>query len=418
MGDNNCSYRDRLESPFIVGRTMGEHRPLCLRKTARHTVSVTNSSVTKPSNSLRPSLDKPGGFCKIYHGHKMDQRLQAYVDTNIKIPGAGTVFRTTEVPPNGDTLLPPTRQITEAICGMHHEEQRFRLGSSRPFPLVTDQSVQDVLLNQVVPLLNLVIQTRYKNTITNANLPPRARPLEVANNVSNSQTRHYFESVDSNEEQPLEEAQDQFFFPCWARPAPAFLDAKFKPSGLADFALINSPASRDVDKNVIRAHCEAYLPWVYQTEEIREIYNGPWWLVNEDAPYDFQINESYEISHVNVMLKMAFGQINSLGSKIGFFTNTSVLVFYFYFDGVRDIDRGPGNENNAPPINIPNRNSGLVLSKPIAFDDPCLLVCLQGMTFLALDVEKWAARGSDKRMVDILAPGDELEQIIPLAARN
>ena len=60
--------------------------------------------------------------------------------------------------------------------------------------------------------------------------------------------------------------------------------------------------------------------------------------------------------------------------------------------------------------------SGLVLSYPIDFTDPRVLLCLQAMTFLALDAQKWDDDG--KRIVDILAPGDELTQIRPVNAQE
>ena len=76
-----------------------------------------------------------------------------------------------------------------------------------------------------------------------------------------------------------------------------------------------------------------------------------------------------------------------------------VIIFYCYNEGPRS-----GGRDGTEP--------GLVLSWPMSFTHPLALRCLQGMTFLALDAARWHAERNIS-LIDMVAPGNELRQIVP-----
>lgn len=76
-----------------------------------------------------------------------------------------------------------------------------------------------------------------------------------------------------------------------------------------------------------------------------------------------------------------------------------VIIFYCYNEGTR-----LGERDGTEP--------GLVLSWPMSFTHPLALCCLQGMTFLALDAARWHAE-RNICLIDMVAPGNELRQIVP-----
>ncbi|KAH9928831.1 uncharacterized protein B0H18DRAFT_1210022 [Fomitopsis serialis] len=469
----NSNQDFRLSDLFLVGqatsRTFGD---LCLKPSLRNPISTTKRSVSQPSNTVKAAVRKD--FAKLYCGEHIIDRLQGYIDFSHNLPGrlpsepAPTQPYRARAAPGKDRVLPPTSQITEAVGQMYQEEMRLRQHS--PLPLTTNDSVQDEVGHQILPLLNHAIKTYTHNTIIPGNLPPHSERTD-------STQRDHFEEVNASEAVNIDVAQQLLFFPCWARHAIGSLQweqaeetAGKASSGKADYALFISPALDGVC-----AHGEVRQPWIYTTREIHEVYTGPEWAVMPTAPYNFQRGSGFERTKaINSLLKMAFGQIRGLNSHIGFFTNLSVVVFYFYFDGkpVKEVSDGDDVADNsdsstsleeAPPqLQLRSRRStrmrskveehadkklgntvpklddtkaepepepevdsdsesddlksGLVLSYPIDFTDPRVLLCLQAMTFLALDAQKWDDDG--KRIVDILAPGDELTQIRPVNAQE
>lgn len=67
-----------------------------------------------------------------------------------------------------------------------------------------------------------------------------------------------------------------------------------------------------------------------------------------------------------------------------------------------------GNPQRRGVANPPNASdSGLVLSWPIPYDHDMIYDCLQGMTFLALDFNRWQKNS----IAEIVAPGNERQKI-------
>lgn len=125
-----------------------------------------------------------------------------------------------------------------------------------------------------------------------------------------------------------------------------------------------------------------------------------------------------------------YGHLKAHNTHIGWFTNMEIVFFYCLYkpeDKKRAALKGPQARSDttlkiprskrtlterrepksAPETEVPE--SGLVLSWPIPWQNEYTSLCLQGSSYLALDMDRLGMRD----ILNIVAPGEERRQIVP-----
>ncbi|KAJ3991303.1 hypothetical protein F5050DRAFT_1581629 [Lentinula boryana] len=364
---------------------------LCCKSPLRSPVSTGNVSITKPSETVLKAA--ASGLKYLYFGEGFMNRLQGYSDDTFKIPGLRNVFRASDLPLSRN--LPPTKQVIQALAGIARKEQELHF--HKPPPLTNKSSVLHEAHVQIFDYLNLLIKIKEVNTaLLTPNIPIDTPTKTVTQSFYDTRGRE----VDRNK------LESVVFTPYWGQNSSSHLE-DLNPLGVgqsgpkpgsADFTLFRNPSLGRTNQP---GCAEVKSPWNYSTRDMIQIYRGHPNVIDEHNMFRFTRSKKA----ANLMLEQVYGELAALASDIGFFTNMDIVFFYLIFDV------GDSKPGDSPPWLSPN--SGLILSPVLNFEDPRVLKCLQGLTYLALDREKWRAAG--KSLVDILAPIDELSLITQAA---
>ncbi|KAJ3799059.1 hypothetical protein GGU11DRAFT_680306 [Lentinula aff. detonsa] len=390
---------ERLVRPGdSLSKTQGD---LCCKSPLRSPVSTGNSSVTKPSESVHRSA--ANGLKYLYFGEGIIDRLQAYSDDTLKVPGLETLFRASDLLVSRN--LPPTKQVIQALAGIARKEQELHF--HQPLPLTNKSSVLHEAQVQIFDYLNLLIKIKEVNTtLLTPNIPVDTMTKSITQSFYDSRGRE----VDRNK------LESVVFTPYWGQNSSSHLEDLPRKSqsgpkpGSADFVLLRTPSLGTKNQP---GCAEVKSPWNYPTREMVQIYRGHPDII--DKQNMFRVTRTRDAARS--LLEQVYGELVTLVSDIGFFTNMDVAFFYLIFDGenAEGINTGGGSGDSKAGSSEPTQKSysGLILSPVLNFEDPRVLKCLQGLTYLALDREKWRAAG--KSLVDILAPIDELSLITQTA---